>query len=354
MKNKKIYGRLLVAFLVLMLILTYASTQIYTSNLPKVKLGSPTSGIITKTYVTNGTMEYKTVKELTVPIDCVVKDVEAKVNFNMNELMTVATFEMKDLYLAKYDLEIQLDNYEAQMAQFEKSTPQYKRLAILKQDLEAELQKVDDMVNFGGALVGGDTGEVLDILVKPGQKLKAGDAVLRYIPSEGNQLAITWTIDRSEGYEFYTQDDVVVAFTASVETSAGRERVTKNKLCSITIKTIESINTSKYEILLDTAELDEENIRYAQGLNVALRISSSSFEYDTVVPLGAIDTENNCVYMLQEVKKGFRTEKTVVSVPVKVLMKNDEEASITSIPEGEIIIYSDKQLYDGDAVNVLE
>ena len=52
MKNKKIFGKLLIAFFIIMLVLTYASSQIYTAGLPKVTLGTPTSGDITSTYIT--------------------------------------------------------------------------------------------------------------------------------------------------------------------------------------------------------------------------------------------------------------------------------------------------------------
>lgn len=353
MKNKKIYGRLLIAFLIIMLVLTYASSQIYNSNLPRVKLGTPTSGAITKTYITNGTMEYKTVKELTVPVDCTVKKMEANALDQLNEQMTIASFETKELLLAKYELEIQIENQKNQMTQLEKNTPQYKRLEILKQDLDEELKLVDEIIANGGVMISLDTGIIIEVLAKEGQKLKAGDPLLRYAPQEDNQLSIVWSIENSEGYEFYPQDDVVVTFAASVETSVGRERVTKNKLYAIHAKTSVA-SADQYEILLDTKELEEENIQYGQGFNVPLRVSSTSAEYETVVPLSAIDTENSCVYMLQEVKKAFRAEQTVVSVPVKVLMKNDEIASITSIPEGEIIVSSDQKLYNGDAVKVLE
>ncbi len=354
MKSKKLYGKLLIAFLILMLILTYVSSQIYTSNLPKVRLDTPQSGTITNTYDTQGIMEYKVKKEVTVPVDCTVEEIEAEGVFNLNEHTAVASFNMEELLLAKYDLEIQIENYETQMTQYGTDTPQYKRLVILKQNLEEELVKVDDMITNDGKLVGGDTGTIIDILVTEGQQLKAGDPVLTYIPAEGNQLSIKWTMTGQDALKFFPQDDVVVAFNATVETSAGRERLTKNKLCTISTKKNITLDETEFEIILDQNELDEEGISYSEGAGVSLRLTNTSFEYETVVPVGAVDTENSCVYMLQEVKKGFRTEQTVVSVPVRVLMQNDELASITGIPEGEVIVYSDQPIYDGDVVNVLE
>ena len=355
MKNKKIFGKLLIAFFIIMLVLTYASSQIYTAGLPKVTLGTPTSGDITSTYITQGTMHYVGTEDVIAPIDCTIEYMMCRPGALITPLTSIAHIDAEEFMLAQYDLEIQLKNYDAQMNNLDTNEPEYKKLAILRKRLADKLDKIYGMAKYGSEIVGGGDGMIVEVIAQKGQKVKAGDVLLRYVPNDRKQMAITWTMDRSEAKGIFKGNEVLVTFSGAVETSTGLIDTTIiKKSYKIAEKDYLSPTEVRFTAYFDESEVAGKNVDYGEGYGVSLRVVSSYSGYDHIIPIGAIDAENDCIYMIRQTKKLFRTESTVVSYPIRVIVKNEEKAAVASVPEGEIVFFSDVPIRNGDIVHIMD
>lgn len=209
-----------------------------------------------------------------------------------------------------------------------------------KRALTQSIADLERVSAAGGLLTAPVDGTVKSILNQPGQT------------QTGTQLAVLTRNDQGFVYEGQVAQekaaDLAVGDKGSLSyTSEGKRVDLEVEIISI------GAADEKGQVSIKAA-LPEGT--YPSGVAAELELSKRSEQYRSVLPLGAIRSENgdNFVLVLRETQTVMGAEQTVVKMAVTVEDQDSENAAVTGpfVGEEQVVVSANKPIGEGDRVRL--
>lgn len=346
-RNKnKIYLGLLAGTVVLLLMFTYISTQVYRHSIPTVETAEIFSGTVKRTYTMEGVFNYGSSQDISFPVPVIVEEVYVRAGEAVGEGMKLMKLDTAYLEIERLKLELEIEELlemEANVGdEREKQIAVYERLK--KED---KLAAVQEIIDAEGVLCADYKGEIRSICSETGV-VQSADKLLVSVCDKTADAEISWVMKE--------ESIIFERFFADVRVSDGHDI----KTTTIVIEDVQKSYDVKTDMVYYTAVVEKTDKLWAMHDAEAVQVTSHyvSEVYPTLVPASAVSYETDgsaCVYELKSRAKSFGTEYYVKKQSITVLDKDDNYVATNANLKGaDIVVNSSKKLADRAAVWVEE
>jgi len=408
--RKKVTGKLLVIFVVMMVLLTFFSNTINNFTLPRVTLESPTRGALIKEISGKGTVEAKSVYEEYIDTNLKVLEVNVKAGDSVKKGQPILSLDFEDLKAnlqdenAKYrQMQIALEklkdksnlqsydnNIASAMENLEKQKKNYQDIKTLYDSgFETAYKLKDAETAMNSAQRSYDTAVQakedfkkdslrdienaelnLEIQARKLQSLdkKAANNGVYTAPADGVITELNFSegavangtkplfklADASEGFQLTIPVDrdladyVMSGDKVDIDIISLGDKTVAGKLVRIK----ENLQDGDYKDLL----IDIEDEELQGGESAQIIISKKTRQYPALVPNSAVyaDSDGYYVYVVKKKDSPLGTESYVQRVDV---IAGDSDSTMTAVLKGitpmeKVVSGSTKSLSGGDRVVV--
>lgn len=340
-KSKAI--KLFLLFLIAMCVLSIVSRGVYASMIPKVKIVSiaPNQSI---SYNMECIGNLETSRELPI---CVIPELRTEAIF----VRQGDSVEAGDILL-RYDkiyLESRIKHLENEIETDRLTRLDYgnaqawnsiKILDIATNEKQEKLNAYESLLENNGEILSDLSGIITDVKIKSGDFTTESAAFL--IADTTANLYFSANITKDDTEHIAVGDIIPLKFRNGKITISD---------CEISaIKKTNSEDTFQLEISMKESEL-----KIGETGKIAITVLSET-QYDCI-PLNAVHTEgvNTYVYVLEENEGFFGIEYNAVKRNIDIVEKNDKYAAVQNSginKDDKIVLYSNKELFDGDTVRI--
>lgn len=215
---------------------------------------------------------------------------------------------------------------------------------IDKAVLEEELAKVERLLAVSGQVKSTQSGNVTQINLMVGESSPMGAAMLMSDNKQGTKVELTVGED---SLKYLSQRNEVIV--TGLGDDGELEERKDFKIASISPRTDMA---KTYSVLIRMPE-----DAYVLGATVRVKVIAGETQYSNCVPVSAIYEEEQgkyYMYIVEMASTMFGETEVAKKVPVTVLDKNNEYATIAEGYENEIITQTSRDLNDGDRVRRME
>ncbi len=342
-RNKnKIYLGLLAGTVVLLLMFTYISTQVYRHSIPTVETAEIFSGTVKRTYTMEGVFTYGFSQDISFPVPVIVEEVYVRAGESVGEGMELMKLDTAYLEIERLKLELEIEKMlekEADIAdEREAQISAYERL---KKD--EKLLAVQEIIESEGIIYAESKGEIRSICTETGV-MQAADKLLVSVCDKTQNAEVSWAM-QEEGIVFER-------FYADVRVTDGHDI----KTTTIIIEDVKKSYDVKTDRVYYTAVLEKTDELWAMHDAEAVEVTSHyvSEVYPTLIPVSAVSYDADgsaCVYELKNRAKSFGMEYYVKKQTITVLDKDSSYvAANANLKDASIVVNSSKKLTDRAAV----
>ncbi|HJB16032.1 MAG TPA: hypothetical protein IAA05_08345 [Candidatus Blautia excrementipullorum] len=333
-RSIKWYVVALFSFLVVLVICTYISSQVYKHSLVQVEIGTVQGDSLRETCYFEGIIEALHYEEYQIPAACRIVEVYCHEGQYVEEgeaLCKVDTLLLEIEYLKK----------EEEMTLLRENTDVNDRLNQLEIEvLEIELEQLGEILEQGGVIVARQEGEIMNIPELDDYEM--------------NQTLITCG-DMSQGIELVWYISLETPFPEIVYCSIPGEEAERR------------INREDYTYFYDytsnnwkcSVVLDEITTNVHIGSRVQMNASMITEEYyPYILPDSAIhydsSTGSNYIFCLESRETSMGMEYYVRQRGVDILGSMGGYTAITADPKSQVVISSSGQLSDLQVVKIVQ
>lgn len=336
--GNKIYVWLLAGIMVLLLMFTYISTQVYRHSLPIVETANISSGTLKRTYVTEGIFSYHSVREASYAVPIIIEETYVRAGEAVSENMKLMKLDVEYLEIEHLKLEIEIEDMRKQE---EKITDERKRqIAVYeRQKREEQFLEIEELLKAGGILYSECQGEIRSICEELG-KIIEPNKLLVSVCDKTDEADISWVM-QEEGItfeRFYVEARITDGHSVQTETFV-----------------VEDVNRS-YDVKLNknyyTAQLEKSdklwNMHDAESVQITAYYVSEV--YPSLLPLESVEFASDgsaFVYELKSKQKSFGTDYYVKKQMITVADRDNTYAATNeTLKDMDIVVNSSKNLLD--------
>lgn len=220
----------------------------------------------------------------------------------------------------------------------QEDTSSIEQARISKEQIEAELKKLETLKNTNGEVKAPEKGIVTEISVKPGARTSGGGDVLLADLSAGTKLTAVFP---EKSKQYIQRGEPVKLSSSSIE-----QKEFKDKLAELTIDAI-SENKGEDGGIAVTVNLPAET--FDIGASVTMEVSAPAAEYETCVPLKALNMGEKGKYYVNIIEK---TESVlgegwvVFRTNVELLDKDEKYAAVEGITNTQEVITESSKILE--------
>lgn len=329
-------------FLVVMLILTFASRAIYSYRLPRVTVKSIRNTTLNYQIKASGTAQATKSNPLIATPELRIAEVcvrNGDVVEKNDVLLKYDTAYLQD-YLKKLSQQIEIDKLTRSDYYTAQAWNSAKILTFQIEDNQKKLETYQQLLNNGAVMLSQANGVITDVKVNAGDF--TGETASFMIADTSQNLYFSGEITEEESKLIAAGDLVNISF--------GNGKVT---LEDCEIKSVTATDTDeifKVEIPLDTSDITIGEIG-----QMSVKVVSDE-RYDCI-PLEAIhkNGERYYIYIVEESEGFLGTEYHISLQNVSVVKQNESYAAVQDSglsSEDMIVNYTNKELYEGEVVRI--
>lgn len=341
-KRNRIYAVALAAVILLLLLFTYISTQVYRRSLPVVETENIQPGTVKRTYTMNGAIRYLTAQEISFPFPVIVTETCMEAGMTVGEGMAVLRLDTEYLEIEQIRLMLALEELLAR-EEAEPDDEKRKLLAYERKKKEEAADCLEELLEAGGILYTSCQGEVRAVNTKEGAEEPA-DKLLVSICDRRGGAEITWGMEE-EGILFER-------FYADLRMTDGHNSFTDTAVFSDVTRSYDVKTNRVYYRAIVPETKSMLSMHDEEPLTVTAYYVSDV--YAALLPASAVQFEADgtaCVYELKSREKSFGTEYYVRKQTIEVSDRDISHiATRNSLKDSRIVVNSSREICDREIV----
>lgn len=341
-KRNRVYVGALAGVLVLLLLFTYISMQVYRRSLPVVETEDIQPGTVKRTYTMNGVLRYLSAQEVILPFPVIVSELCVEAGMAVGEGMAVLRLDTEYLEIEQIRLSIAI---EEMLAREEAETDEEKRklLTYDRKKKEAAAGRLEELLEADGVLYASCQGEVRAINTKEGAE-ESADKLLVSICDRRGGAELTWGMEE-EGILFDR-------FYVDLRMTDGHNSFTDTAVLSDVTRSYD-VKTNRVYYRAAVPETGNMlSMHDEEPLTVTAYYVSEV--YAALLPASAVRFEADgtaCVYELKSREKSFGTEYYVRKQTIEVSDRDAGHiATRSSLKDSRIVVNSSREIGDREIV----
>ncbi len=343
MKRKNgIYAGALAGIILLLLLFTYVSMQVYRHSLPLIETENIQPGTVKRTYTMNGVFRYVSTQEISLPVSAIVAELYVETGETVGEGMAILKFDIEYLEMELIRQELEIEELKEREEQ-ETEERKQKLLVYDRERKEEAVKNLEELLEAEGILYALCQGEVRAINTKEGV-VEPADKLLVSICDRKGGAEITWGMEE-EGILFER-------FYAELRTTDGHNSLSD----TIVFENVDRNYDVKTNKVYYKAVVPESKnmLSMHDGEPVTVTAYYVSEVYPSLIPVSAVRFESDgaaYVYELKTREKSFGIEYYVRKQSIYVSDRDTNYIATTStFKDSQIVVNSNQALNDRAAV----
>jgi hypothetical protein len=349
-RNLKIY-KIALAFVVIILFLTYFSKSINDSLLTKVTAVSPMQGSLADRYQCTGTVIYKNTDKIFSRGNWIVKKVNVIVNQNIKKGDVMAIIDNSNILIEQKKLMLDMTKLQGDITNLKKSNADKNVLAEKEEELSIAKLQYDSFSNGvtnSGEIIASKDCKVSAVNIENGSEVESNQILFETVDISP-KYSIVSELSSDEAVN-YNIGDSIKAIIKTRKSNMAEEK--KNKDNSLSL----DLNVSNKQYLKDkniyniSADIDSNEVSLEQGQSVIVSLSKTSKSYQCIVPKKCLSEESgqSYIYVISSRDGILGKELYVKKHSVEVIDSNDYNCAINlDINDfSKVVLDSSKPLND--------
>lgn len=328
-------------FLVVMLVLTFASRAIYAYQLPRISVTNMKNGPLDYFVQASGTVQTTKEFPLYAAPELKVAEVCVKDGDTVDEGDILLKYDTAYLenYIAKLSRQIEIDTLTRSDYYTAQAWNSAKILTFQIEDEQKKLEAYQKLLDVGAVMTSAANGKICGVNVTAGNFTEETASFL--IADLSQNLYYTAEITEEESELVFAGDLVDLSFHGG-----------RIKLSDCEIQSVNKVSEDVYQVEIP---LDSSEVAIGEIGQMSVKVMSDE-RYDCI-PLEAIhkNGDQRYVYLVEESEGFLGTEYHISVRNVVVTGQNESYAAVQDsgfTNEDMIVIYTNKELYDGQVVRM--
>jgi len=335
---KKKYGAWLGAFLLILAICTYASTQIYRRSLPMVQTVETISTKLNFVWELTGNLHYDQTAMYSVPVPATIVQSQVRAGDRVTVGQPLLQVDTEQLHLQWLQCKIDEESLEARIKKSKSFTKEQLELQLIQ--LQETILFIENLMEADGWIIADTDGIVLRL--QQSQQAAAQVPLITVGPDNGQK---TLEFLLSEVQAAYCKPDTELEVTLICDGKSVVVNVAADRV-------IYSAEKNGY-LCMATTDLAVDMM---DGQKLAATLAAESVFYYYVLPIEAVVANNNSnasFYVLRERETIMGTEYYTVMRTGYIREQNESYVALASAVMEPVVISTSDTIYDGCIVSMI-